>query len=309
MPNLRETVPILLCCNRQYAQHMTVCIVSLLENNRDLQFEITALVTFTDNAVFNKILASVNLYHNASLRFVHFQVPTDVRLDSPYYPPDILARLWVADIIDPRIYPRAVYLDADMVVLSEIAEMWHTDLEGKIFGAVSIPGSTRAADLDVPEQYGYFNSGLLLIDVVRWAAANAKDRTLEILRNPRIFLGTPEQDALNMVFYDQRKALDYVWNVISPFFWNNTFIPFDEDRKRRICREAKILHFNGRSKPWSYMSRHPRRIEYFRYLERTEWRDYRPPDRTPLNMFKKHAGVFVPDRLGRWLRGGTPGST
>ena len=48
-----------------------------------------------------------------------------------------------------------------------------------------------------------------------------------------------------------------------------------------------ILHFTGGPKPWSYLSFHPYKKEYYKYLNKTAWHDYEMPDRTIKNFIIK----------------------
>ena len=48
----------------------------------------------------------------------------------------------------------------------------------------------------------------------------------------------------------------------------------------------------------SYFCDHPRKDEYDKYLRMTEWRDFVPADRTPLNRLRKITSVLLPD-LGK----------
>lgn len=43
--------------------------------------------------------------------------------------------------------------------------------------------------------------------------------------------------------------------------------------------DARVIHFTGTSKPWSYYDSHPFRSDYYKYLRRTPWRGYRPDGR------------------------------
>ena len=79
-------------------------------------------------------------------------------------------------------------------------------------------------------------------------------------------------------------------------------LPLGRDEIEAIRREARIIHFNGGSKPWSYFCDHPRRAEYQRYLRMTEWRDYVPPDRTPLNRVRKGISAILPDPVKGLLK-------
>ena len=76
----------------------------------------------------------------------------------------------------------------------------------------------------------------------------------------------------------------------------------DKAALEAVKREAGIVHFNGSSRPWSYHCRHPRTAEYYRYLAMTEWRDFKPADRTPIDIARKHLGPLVPASLKRLLR-------
>jgi lipopolysaccharide biosynthesis glycosyltransferase len=107
---------------------------------------------------------------------------------------------------------------------------------------------------------------------------------------------------LNACFRSCTKRLDYKWNVIRPFEREPLVLPLGRTEIETIRRDAKIIHFNGGSKPWSYFCDHPRRAEYEKYLRMTEWRDYVPPDRTPLNMLRKGISAMTPDSVKHVLK-------
>ena len=102
----------------------------------------------------------------------------------------------------------------------------------------------------------------------------------------------------------ERLKLDYVWNVTSPFYFDWHDLKLAPGELERVRREARFIHFTGVSKPWSYFSRHPRRVDYYRYLKLTAWRDFRPADRTPLNRLRRLAGAVLAEhpRPGRFQR-------
>jgi lipopolysaccharide biosynthesis glycosyltransferase len=70
----------------------------------------------------------------------------------------------------------------------------------------------------------------------------------------------------------------------------------------QVRAQARIIHFNGASKPWSYFCRHPRRGDYYRYLRLTPWHDFRPPDRTVANRLRRFVSAILPERIKRLLR-------
>ena len=177
-----------------------------------------------------------------------------------------------------------------------------TDLGGALMGAVDIPGSDRGViRLAMRAEDGYFNAGVLIIDLKQWRATRAEETVVDYIRaNPERV--RYDQDALNACFHSRTKRLDYKWNVISPFFREPLALPLERAEIEAVRREARIIHFNGGSKPWSYFCDHPRRAEYEKYLRMTAWQDYVPPDRTPLNRLRKGISAILPDPVKGLLK-------
>jgi lipopolysaccharide biosynthesis glycosyltransferase len=294
-----DAVNILMCTNALFQQHAAVCLASLLTNNPDFFFNVVIVGRTTEELDEEKLQRSLTRFANASLTFRKFAPPADLLLPlSPgaHYTIDTYTRVWLAEFFAETV-DRVLYLDADIVVVGSIASLWSTDLVGALMGAVDIPGSDQGVTrLGMRAEDGYFNAGVLLIDLARWRATKAEQTIIDYIQ------AYPErleydQDALNACFYRVTKRLDYKWNVIRPFFREPLALPLERSEIEAIRREALIIHFNGGSKPWSYFCDHPRRDEYEKYLRMTEWRDYVPPDRTPLNRLRKVMSSILPNSV------------
>lgn len=291
-----ERVHTLFCTNALFLQHAAVCMTSLLANNPELFFDIVVVSRPTETLDETKLRRSLAQFSNHALTFRSFEIPPALTLPLKpltHYTLDTYVRLWVDEFF-PADVSRVLYLDADMVVVGSIAPLWRVDLDGALMGAVDIPGSDQGVrQLEMRMEDGYFNAGMLVIDVQQWRATKASDAVVEYIQKypERIAY---DQDALNACFYQRTKRLDYKWNVIRPFYRDPTPLPLGRIEIERIRRDALIIHFNGGSKPWSYFCDHPRRFEYDKYLRMTEWRDYVPPDRTPLNRVRKLVSAALP---------------
>lgn len=296
-------VHLLLSTNSQFLQHTAVCLTSLLVNNSDLFFDIVVVGRATEPLDEGKLRRSLARFPNHLLRFREFIPPADILLPLPgaFYTIETWARLWVEEYFPPEV-DRVLYLDADIVIVGSIAPLWNTDLGGALLGAVDIPGSEGITRLGLPAKDGYFNAGVLLIDLRQWRETGALQTVLEFVSAHPERIHTVDQDALNACFHGRRKRLDYRWNAIRPFFREPVALPLSRGEIEAVRREARIIHFNGASKPWSYFSDHPRKAEYQKYLRMTEWRDFVPPDRTPLNRLRKGISAVLPDRAKRALK-------
>jgi lipopolysaccharide biosynthesis glycosyltransferase len=304
-PSQAQTLPsgshvhTLLCTNALFLQHAAVCITSLLANNPNLFFDIVIIHQPAETLEEAKLRRSLAQFPNHALSFRSFAIPPELVLPLiplSHYTLDTYTRLWVGEFF-PADVNRVLYLDADMVVVGSIAALWQVDLGGALMGAVDIPGSDQGVRLlGMRMEDGYFNAGMLIIDLQQWRATGASDVVVEyIQKNPERV--TYDQDALNACFRHRTKRLDYKWNVIRPFYREPTPLPLAPAEIKRIRQDALIIHFNGGSKPWSYFCDHPRRSEYDRYLRMTEWRDYVPPDYTPLNRVRKAISAVLPQSI------------
>lgn len=297
MGSAGDQVNLLICTNAGYLQHVAVCLRSLLEHNRDLFFNIVIVGRAGEHLNEEKLEASLGSSKGYSLSFKTFIPPVDHILPlnpRALYTLDIWTRLWVADFFGPEV-KRVLYLDGDIVVTGSIAPLWNTDLDGALLGAVDIPGSQRGINnLGMREEEGYFNSGVLLFDLEQWRQTRALDALLAYVAKNLERLRDPDQDALNACFAGRRKRLDYTWNVIRSFYRDPPVLPLAPSELERVVKDARIIHFNGGLKPWSYFSDHPEKKEYWRYLRMTAWHDFVPADKTMKNVLRKAVSRVLP---------------
>lgn len=298
-----DVAHVLLSTNSGFLQHAAVCLASLLANNPELFFDIVVVGRASERLDEDRLRRSLARFPNHSLTLREFTTPEVVTLcTTDFYPIETWARLWIADFFEPDV-DRVLYLDADIVVVGGIAPLWKANLGGALLAAVDIPDSQSITRLEIPAEDGYFNCGVLIVDLEQWRETRALQTVLDYLRAYPERIRTVDQDALNGCFHHRRKQLDYKWNVIRPFFREPLALPLRWCEIEAVRREARIIHFNGASKPWSYFCDHPRRAEYWKYLELTEWRDFIPPDRTLLNRLRKGISGLLPHNLNVFLKG------
>jgi lipopolysaccharide biosynthesis glycosyltransferase len=175
------------------------------------------------------------------------------------------ARLFLGEALPPEV-ERCVYVDCDLLFERDVTELWATDLDGHVLGAVD------NALWDDPVRYqrrlglanpAYFNSGVLLVDVVRWRASSVGERAILFARRAGDRLILHDQDALN-------GALDGAWLRLAPY-WNMWVIHPSMHADSRA-----VFHFMGAPKPWQadYAGRFA--DKFYDYLDRTAYAGARP---------------------------------
>ena len=87
-------------------------------------------------------------------------------------------RLLMAEIL-PQEISKVIYLDADMVVLGDLQELWDMDMEDSFVLAATngnslstAPGLSNYEQLGLDSNAAYFNAGLLVANLDKWREAN-----------------------------------------------------------------------------------------------------------------------------------------
>lgn len=297
-------VSVLFAFNNAYAQHGAACLASLIQHTTS-PLEVVIASTEDPEQFAPRFRRSFGGQERVSLRFEKFTVPSDTEFPTPYtLTADAYLRLWAHDLFPDR--SRVLYIDPDTVAVGSIEPLWRTDLQGKTVGAVPIPNSVRPSQHGMPPGSLFFNSGVLLMDLDAWREKGYCRRCIAFIQQHPERAIDADQDILNLVLFGDWLPLDYKWNVINPFFRPSYDMGMSDAERRKVCAEAVIIHFNGGAKPWVYLDNHPRQRDYFASLAQTDWRDYRPSDRTPVNICRKMLMPYVPRQLRSAIKAAVP---
>jgi len=183
-------------------------------------------------------------------------------------------KLMIADLLPAEI-TRALYLDSDIIVRGDISDMLHLDLSQYPLAAAldeKDKWPEFKQNINLGQSIRYFNAGVMLLNLDRWRSENLGRRALEFAA------AYPHQ----IVFWDQC-ALNHIIQgnfLILSKEWNFTRADVDESIAR--ADHAKVLHFTTEHKPWLSMSNHPLNGEYWKYLQRTQWKHYVEPNKKSL---------------------------
>jgi lipopolysaccharide biosynthesis glycosyltransferase len=177
-------------------------------------------------------------------------LPASDRPQMSYISNAMYLRLFLPAML-PAAVERFLYVDVDTLCLGDLSELFELPLGDRILAAAvdrhndqmsgygGLPGGEHL-DADAP----YFNSGVLLINAVRWRELRVSERCFEYLAAHQGRLRFPDQDALNLVSYGQWLQLDPQWNTM--LIWQPEF------GQREACwaDDCRIAHFAGSHKPW-----------------------------------------------------------
>ncbi len=139
---------------------------------------------------------------------------------------------------------RVIVVDSDTRFLGDVNELVRWDLQGSVLAAVD--DIAMVADgklplfrgkLALPENAGYFNSGLMVVDLARWMEDGIGPAAIAVFTERPEILTFNDQCALNAVLAGHYLQLPFRWNCL------NGSTPPDWP----VC----LAHYAGHFKPWS----------------------------------------------------------
>jgi len=273
---------ILLATDNNFVQHCCVTITSVLLNNTDV-----VVFLFTDDltASNEKLLQDQTEKLGGTLIVRRVDGETIAKFPMPktsgnahisvatYY------RLFVEELL-PLEVDRILYLDCDMIINESLEELYKTDITNYALAAVYQHNEWAETykvfeRLDYPKDKGYFNAGMLLINLDYWRSNNVTKRLMDFIKFHYDRILSHDQDVLNAVLHDETLPVSYKWNY-TPIFLNMDRFTFLPHLNYVDGLKPVIIHFVSRPKPWQYYCKHPYKQLYFDYLSQTPFNGWRP---------------------------------
>jgi len=151
---------------------------------------------------------------------------------------------------------RCVYIDCDTLCRADIGELSAFDLKGNPIGMCAEAPLAGCQDIKLAARLGtkrgsYFNSGVLVFDVLAWKQEKHADKCLDYSQKNQPEYH--EQSALNEMFFGSISALPGKFNFLTNVRANWPLL------RKPKCGEGCLLHFVDYPKPWSALGRwvHP----------------------------------------------------
>lgn len=276
---------ILLSTDDNYVMPTGVLMHSIgINNGDDIQYHILVNSEFLPK---NKtsLVNIAELYNNE----IHFYtVSDDLTKELPFgrgnMPEGVTIatyyRLFITKLL-PNHIDRILYLDGDMIVRNSIKPLYEENLDGYALGVVHDMDEmkhTRSNRLPYPMETGYFNAGMMLINLAYWREHDAFGIFMDFIRNNGSSIIYHDQDVLNSVFYDKKKWLSVKYNFQNGFILKNnsinTYDPSITDDIKLNKTNPVIIHFSVGGpdhKPWFLFCFHPYRKEWLKYKVISQW--------------------------------------
>lgn len=243
----KNAVHIAMSANEGYAPGLLVTIASAMVSlNPDISVKIHLLDGGLADETITKIeRICLSLHRDCRLIRIPFDesVFTGFTLGpgSSYM---VYARLLLGSLLD---VDKVIYLDADILVLKDLVEVWELDMHGKV-ALVCKDACIRTISCDCPwildesnRDTPYFNTGFMVMDLNQWRNASMESAALKLAESS--FCKFWDQTILNYILVDKIEFLDDDWNSQS------------ETGPEAAAVQPKNYHFVEKQKPWFYCGR------------------------------------------------------
>lgn len=197
-------------------------------------------------------------------------------------------RLLITELL-PQEFDKAIYLDTDMVVTGNLAELWDIDIADNYVLAVQddvdlyigmSDGLRNYKEVGISPDCKYFNSGLLVINLQKWRDDDIGRKVIEYIKQNREYVRN-DQDGLNAVLAGKWGELHPRWNVMPRLYdypsWQDS--PFKQEVYNELLEKPGIIHYTNSPKPWyaglKAECKHPKKYLFFQYLDKTAWSGWR----------------------------------
>lgn len=251
------SVSLAFCFNNSYCELASGAIASLIKHTTE-KYQYDIYILHDDISVQNQhLINTLNQKDNVTIIFkvIEFDRFTTEDINYNWGTQYTFARLFLH-----KLFPdlsKLLFMDSDIIVTSDIAELFNQDLSGCAIGGCTDPYFTRDPEtlktvqpisgikkipnhekypsvydylrkyvnLNDDEMGSYFNAGILLLDLKKSGAA--LDRELpNLIKNKYIYA---DQDILNIIFKKDKIVLDQKFNVFADnlleFITENSELP------------------------------------------------------------------------------------
>ncbi|CDE25063.1 lipopolysaccharide biosynthesis protein [Clostridium sp. CAG:440] len=262
-----NTIPIFFTVDDKYVPFLAVALQSLIENSSEKNYYLIKIL-YTSITEENQEKIKKYEKENVNIEFVDLNYYIN-KIKNKLYTRDYYSVTTYFRLFIPNLYPqynKALYLDCDIVLLADVAELYNIDMGDNLVAAapddviqkIEVFQEYAEKVVGVADYRNYFNAGVLLMNLDELRKFDFQEKFLYSLEKIK-FAVAQDQDYLNRLCKGRVKIISNVWDKMP--------ISNDTDAK-----DLKLIHYNLAFKPWHFEDILYK--EYFwEYAKKTEFFD------------------------------------
>lgn len=270
----------------KFAEIMGVSILSLFENNKDLEKINVYIFDGNIDGENKERLKSLACSYNRAMEFISMQ---EIKSELSRFVQDRgseaqFARLFVSCLL-PEDCERCLYLDCDTLIRHSLRSFYETDFEENIVcGVMDCISKQHRRKLGIGEKDIYINSGVMLIDLNAWRKNCIEYKIIEIVKSFNGRIPYADQGLINLALRGKIKTEHPRYNctlLYSIFSFSELQIYrcpsvcLSRSKIEEAKRDPSIIHFCSLfciSRPWC-KGNGPFFEEWLNYKRKSPWKN------------------------------------
>lgn len=220
----------------------------MIENSKKENFYLIKIL-YTNISEENQKKIQKFEQENVSIEFVDLNYYIE-KIKDKLYTRDYYSKTTYFRLFIPNLYPqytKALYLDSDIVVLEDVADLYNTNMENDLVAAapddviqtIEVFQEYAEKVVGVADYRNYFNAGVLLMNLDELRKFDFQEKFIYSLDKIK-FSVAQDQDYLNRLCKGRVKIVDSNWNRM----------PIAREKENQ--GDIKLIHYNLAYKPWHF---------------------------------------------------------
>jgi lipopolysaccharide biosynthesis glycosyltransferase len=244
--------------DNNFARHCGAAIASILSNHKVVLPEDKIhffLIGDLSNDNKRKFLELKNI-QDFEIDFITIDEKIFAGLPALYHynSTAIYNRLLIPEIFTSDI-EKIIYLDCDIILNSDIKNLWQVDINGYLAAVVPIDGVS------------YFNSGVMIFNVTELKNFNFSVKWIDWVKNNKDKIVWHDQDILNALIKHNCLHLPIEWNPHYGYIKRC----YSKKNAQNFKKTLHLMHYSTFNKPWHALCPHPFKDLYFQFAVLTPW--------------------------------------
>lgn len=264
--NNNKVIPIFFAVDDVYIPFLAVALRSLVEHSSE-EYEYLIKILNTNVSEENKKKIKKFEKENLNIEFVDLNYYID-KVKDKLYTRDYYTKTTYFRLFLPELYPqydKVLYLDSDIVILEDIANLYNIDIGNNLVGAIPDDIIQNGKELQeyvekvvgVATYKKYFNAGIIVMNLDELRKFKFQEKFLHLLETIK-FPVAQDQDYLNRICKGRVKYIDNSWDVMPA------------PGRNKKDEELRLIHYNLTFKPWR-RDDVPYKEFFWEYAKKTEF--------------------------------------
>lgn len=273
-------------CDNNYVWLMGISVISLFENNKDMDELKVYLLGENISSENKEKLKIIGAEYSRDVEIIEVpKLDIPPSLISARWPLAAYTRLFSGKIL-PKSLDKILYLDCDTIILGNISELNRVQFNENIaMGVKDCIGGVYKQNIGLHKNDAYFNAGVILFNMNALRKVDVSTKIETYMDKYMKLINYADQDIFNGMFRDEIGELNPRFNLMTI----DVVYSYEEILKLRVptnfyAKEAiqiakknpMIIHYTTNMltvRPWFSNTNHPLAHEFKKYMAMSPWKN------------------------------------